>query len=432
MKITALRLTFLILFIGGGIGSVHAQFLKKLKKKAEQAVERTIERKVEEKAEKDTEKAFDSIFNAENKKKLPEKHKQGQSEREVNQEYGNQEGDNRLKNDNSSLTIIRAKDFIPGNQIIFEDDFSKDAIGDFPAKWDTNSSGEVVDVNGQNYLKVESGALFFPMIKNPLPENYTLEFDLYAPRLDNSVSSLAFINLYLTDTPNYENGGNYAFTQINLVQYIEPSFSISRYENGEAILSNRNTKDYRALVKGHSHISVMVNKTRFRMWIEDVKIIDVPRLIPKNLKAYFKLEGKKTSETEVYVSNVRIAQTGKDKRSALITEGKLTTNEILFESGSAKIQKGGTGPIESIAKALTENPDVRIKIIGHTDSDGQTTANLKLSEKRALSVKNVLVYKYDIDAERIETYGKGESQPEADNNTVAGKAKNRRVEFIKL
>jgi len=116
----------------------------------------------------------------------------------------------------------------------------------------------------------------------------------------------------------------------------------------------------------------------------------------------------------------------------LITEGKLSTNEILFESGSANIQKGGAGPIESIAKALIENPNVRIKVIGHTDSDGQTSTNLKLSKERAMSVKNVLIYKYDIDADRIETYGKGESEPVADNNTATGKAKNRRVEFIKL
>ena len=428
MKIQTFLVTIIVLT---SFQSVEAQFFKKLKKKAAEAAERTIERKVEEKAEKETEKAFDSIFNAENDRK-PSENKQGQRQGEIQQKPDDLESNYRLGSNNTTSSIRRAKDFIPGDQIIFEDDFSNDAVGDFPAKWDTNSSGEVVDVNGQHYLKIESDALLFPMIKNPLPENYTIEFDMYAPNLDNNVSSLAFVNLYLADTPEYENGGNYVFTQINLVQYVAPSSYISRYENGKAILNNRNTKDYRALVKGHSHISIMANKTRFRLWIEDVKIIDVPRLIPKDLAAYFKIEGKKTSETEVYVSNFRIAQTGKDKRSALITEGKLSTNEILFESGSANIQKGGAGPIESIAKALIENPNVRIKVIGHTDSDGQTSTNLKLSKERAMSVKNVLIYKYDIDADRIETYGKGESEPVADNNTATGKAKNRRVEFIKL
>lgn len=75
---------------------------------------------------------------------------------------------------------------------------------------------------------------------------------------------------------------------------------------------------------------------------------------------------------------------------------------------------------------------MKIKIVGHTDSDGADADNLLLSKKRAESVKDKLVSSYQIDAARISTDGKGEAEPLADNKTKEGKAANRRVEFIKM
>ena len=88
--------------------------------------------------------------------------------------------------------------------------------------------------------------------------------------------------------------------------------------------------------------------------------------------------------------------------------------------------------LKDIAQVLSENPTLRIKVIGHTDADGDNAANLDLSKRRAASVKDYLVKNFNADAARIETDGKGETEPVADNNTSVNKAKNRRVEFIKL
>jgi len=81
---------------------------------------------------------------------------------------------------------------------------------------------------------------------------------------------------------------------------------------------------------------------------------------------------------------------------------------------------------------LEENPIVKIKIVGHTDSDGDDKLNLDLSKRRSASVKDVLVKNFSIDAARIETDGKGESASIAPNDSGVNKALNRRVEFIKL
>ena len=75
---------------------------------------------------------------------------------------------------------------------------------------------------------------------------------------------------------------------------------------------------------------------------------------------------------------------------------------------------------------------MNLNIIGHTDADGADELNLTLSEQRAQAVKNILISQFNIDENRLETHGKGESEPVDDNTTSEGKASNRRVEFIKI
>ena len=72
-----------------------------------------------------------------------------------------------------------------------------------------------------------------------------------------------------------------------------------------------------------------------------------------------------------------------------------------------------------------------MKIIGHTDADGDDKANMELSKKRAEAVKTILSKEFGIEGDRMETDGKGESQPIDKNTSSEGKANNRRVEFIK-
>jgi outer membrane protein OmpA-like peptidoglycan-associated protein len=81
---------------------------------------------------------------------------------------------------------------------------------------------------------------------------------------------------------------------------------------------------------------------------------------------------------------------------------------------------------------LAENPDVNVKIIGHTDGDGDDAKNLDLSKRRAESVKNELVKNFGIDSSRLTTEGAGETKPIAANDIPVNKARNRRVEIIKL
>ena len=132
------------------------------------------------------------------------------------------------------------------------------------------------------------------------------------------------------------------------------------------------------------------------------------------------------------IGNMRLAIGAPDTRNRLITEGRFSTTGILFDVNSDKIKPGSYRTLKEIAGILSESADVKVKIVGHTDSDGDDAKNLDLSKRRAASVKIALAKEFGISEDRMETDGMGETKPATDNKTAEGKAQNRRVEFIKL
>ncbi|MCK5740320.1 OmpA family protein [bacterium] len=102
---------------------------------------------------------------------------------------------------------------------------------------------------------------------------------------------------------------------------------------------------------------------------------------------------------------------------------------INFETNSCRLSGISASTRNHLHKILTENANLRIKILGHTDSKGSDAYNMTLSLKRAKSVKSALVQKGS-QPERILVDGMGERRPIADNSTASGRQKNRRVEFI--
>jgi outer membrane protein OmpA-like peptidoglycan-associated protein len=104
--------------------------------------------------------------------------------------------------------------------------------------------------------------------------------------------------------------------------------------------------------------------------------------------------------------------------------------KVLFRTGSADIDKRSDQLLDQISTALKTNPQVRkVRIEGHTDNIGGPEVNRRLSQERAESVKKALVER-GVDEDRLEAKGYGEENPVAPNETAAGRAKNRRVEFI--
>ena len=104
---------------------------------------------------------------------------------------------------------------------------------------------------------------------------------------------------------------------------------------------------------------------------------------------------------------------------------------INFETGKADIKPESQEIVNQIAEMLKQNNDLKISIEGHTDNVGSDKSNQKLSENRAKSVMNALIA-LGIDKTRLKSKGWGASKPIADNSTEEGRAKNRRVEIVKI
>jgi len=117
-----------------------------------------------------------------------------------------------------------------------------------------------------------------------------------------------------------------------------------------------------------------------------------------------------------------------DEVPALVAKFTGTIKGIRFKSGSSRIMRSSERLLNEAVEVLRKYPEVRIEISGHTDDTGSRMTNVILSRARAASVKKYLVGK-GIDASRIETTGHGPDKPIADNDTVAGRAENRRIEF---
>ncbi|MRI00559.1 OmpA family protein [Kriegella sp. EG-1] len=423
----------------------EAQFLKKLGKAAERAAERTVERRVEQETSKKTDQALDSIFesgegNGNQKQPIP---KEQETSKQTDDSVSNEQNEsnpsvNQKENTPQTIKVYSKFDFVPGDTPIFVDDFSNDFIGDFPAQWNTNGSGELVtlDEYPNKWLKLIPGfnTAYLPNATT-LPEEFTLEFDVITTGLDNHTSSQSYLGIVISDNNTFKKGANFGKVEYSFCQYIGRGVIVENNIASRRIIRNDISADIRSIVKEKHHVSIAVNKERFRFWINESKYIDVPRLLPSNVQMQgikFTLRGIDTKKESVLIGNIKIAKGGVDLRRKLLADGKISTNGILFDSGSATIQPQSMGVIRQIFQVLQQDNSLNLKIVGHTDADGDDNKNMQLSQKRAEAVKSALVTVYDISSERLSTDGKGETEPVGDNSSEDGKAQNRRVEFIKL
>lgn len=115
---------------------------------------------------------------------------------------------------------------------------------------------------------------------------------------------------------------------------------------------------------------------------------------------------------------------------AIDKTGKATVY-INFDTASSQIKPNSASVIDDIFAMLRQRPELKVSVEGHTDGDGNAASNLKLSEDRAAAVVDALI-KDGVSNTRLSSKGFGMSKPIADNKTDEGKARNRRVELVRL
>ncbi|MDP4291666.1 MAG: OmpA family protein [Bacteroidota bacterium] len=349
----------------------------------------------------------------------------------------NEKTANKTAESQPSLVTYSKYDFIPGEKVIFYEDFAQDAIGDFPALWNTNGSAEVVTTNlfpGKWVRFSMQNAIWTDALLN-LPDNYTIEFDVipvkgtegrmagYGFRLISSINAKAFDYGAVPGKAGFYLECEY-FGRLGYRTYINGEIG-----DGLGLSGSKEEKETYEQENQKYHIALWAQKARIRLYQNETKLFDLPKAFPVTS---IKMDRIRFEDGAAMVSNIRIAVGAPDTRNKLLTEGKLITYGIYFDVNKDQVKPESYGTLKDISTVLTENPGIRVKIIGHTDSDGDAAMNLDLSKRRAASVKNALSQNFGIDASRVETDGKGATQPVAANDSPVNKALNRRVEFVKL
>lgn len=409
-----------------------AQILKRIGEKAKQK----SAQRADEKVDKATDKRLDEVEG---------KNKQKEETEEV--ATTKTEESDESKPSSPSMSFNSRYDFVPGEKVMAFEDFSATEIGDFPTRWNTNATAEVVTLNNREgkWLKIAKEGAFHPEFVTNLPDNFTLEFDLAVnPEWRGTHIAVNMANLSkpeeFTDYYHYVSWrGNHAVhIQLKPGQSGRTSANsrIIGGKSGNHTLNNDvDFKVWDNAANNFVHISMWRQAQRLRVYANGEKIWDIPRAFDAASKynaVTFGMQGSYSPEDYMLLGNIRLAVGAADTRNKLITEGKFVTRGILFDVNSDRIKPESSGALRDIANVLKENSGIKVKIVGHTDADGDDKANMELSKRRATAVKSRLVKDYGINGEDLETDGKGETQLVDKNLTPEGKANNRRVEFVKL
>lgn len=349
----------------------------------------------------------------------------------------------------SGLKSFSKFDFVPGEQIIYFDNFETETIAELPLGWNTNGTGEAVTLDkfeGQ-WLRLHQPFTYLTRNDKEFTDSYTIEFDLIM-QLKNNGWMYPEMRIGMFSTKGESTTNNNWFTEFRKNSAFVLTLHPGEMKTSKArVYSVLEHKDYfhseaKAIPQIEQfygkpiHVSMMVQKERIRIWINEEKLFDVPKGVPQNFmmnQLFFQVGSTNYKEDQyaIFINNIKVATGKPDARHRLVEEGKFTTTGILFNVNSAEIKPESYGVLKEVAEVMKKNEGIKVNIIGHTDSDGSDAANLELSKKRAAAVKNALVEEFGIDAARMQTDGKGESKPVADNKTKEGKGQNRRVEFVK-
>jgi len=139
------------------------------------------------------------------------------------------------------------------------------------------------------------------------------------------------------------------------------------------------TLDFKTPLNQPIKIAISVNNKRIRLYADGIKIVDMPTSFDVSFRKnfFFNATTHGAAESKLnyfYISNVVIAEAGTDKRSKVLKDlmenGSFSTSAILFAANSDKIQAGSNEIIQQIAEALKESKELKLQVIGHTDSDG--------------------------------------------------------------
>lgn len=340
-------------------------------------------------------------------------------------------------------------DFVPGDKIIFEDNFAEESTDEIPSHWVVSSGRvEMTKINGELVMGfLDASPTASPRLsannKGLSAQRYTIEFD-YLWR-NNSKSWIQAINegnvtydeiQIIFGTENELNARSEAlgdfFNPLSIQAQGKVSFKNfeGNYKSGK--IAENSTNIYEDLCDKWVHVSIAVTEKSLKVYLNSERVLNA-QIESGKPSTFILYAGGSTYEyaSQAFFKNFRIAEGGADPYKTLSTDGKFIARGINFDVNKATIKPESMGTLNTIVSMMKEHPELKFEIGGHTDADGDDASNLKLSQERAEAV-NAKLIELGIDASRLVAKGYGESKPMANNSTFEGKAQNRRVELLKI
>ena len=312
-------------------------------------------------------------------------------------------------------------DFQPGDRILIYEDFTADRVGDFPHRFDLiQGSWEIVDWENGRYLRATAGGLLAIPLPEKLPERFTVEFSLNLQH-GNAWARLTTGRAFLGPARAFRGSAvSVEFTRAGLwpVNGVGP--------NARATLPVRLVKD------GIVPVRVMADGDHMKVFVHEQRVANAPNTVFPRSDTLFLAVTSASEQAPIMIGPIRIAGGGRDLYDRLERDGRVATQGILFATNSDRIRPESTPTLEEIGAMLRSHPDLRIRIEGHTDGEGEEALNQDLSERRAAAVRSYLTATYGVGEARLEAAGLGESRPVGDNATPEGRQSNRRVELVRL
>ncbi len=448
------RIVLTLLAVSLACVSAQAQaqdFLNRLKNKTKDNIERKIENRVEQKVDSTVnttvDNALDRLFNP-NKKKTDKKAQEapkGDEKKAGQSKSGSKSGDESVAAVVKAAKAKYAKcDFVPGDDLFFEDDFQQERLGEFPLRWDLfDGYVEIASLEGRKVMAFTDNGLgqVTPNMKDKwawLPDSFTLEFDLYlAPINEEEESTLGMEVIFGSrGQSDYYNAGSVVGFYYcengssNMEWSLNKPGSDMRSSGQKALGLNTGTTDYASdspIKAGEwNHFAFSFNKRAFKGYVNGFRVINVPAM---EAPGYFYF-----NSTSPYrfsgISNVRLCEGAVPLYDRLINDGKIVSYNITFETGKAELKQESIIELQRIAALMEQYPDLAFEVVGHTDNTGSDKVNDPLSQQRAETIVAALV-ELGINEARLTPVGKGSHEPLVSNKTPEGRAKNRRVEFVK-
>src|ERR1044071_7376387 len=300
-------------------------------------------------------------------------------------------------------------EFVPGERMIFFDDFSDMAEDEPPPHWKVRG-GKVELWKDGALRELRPGAdVEMTSPKSAVPKNFTFELvwtgggELLLSFRDKDDAEV------MSAMVRGEEDGKTA------------SASVSA--NGEL---------------GNGNIETDTNQpVRFELWAQQGRVrayLGGQRLVDANQVEFAPIDHIIMSPSRYRpngIRSIRIAESAPDFSTVLGSTGKYVTHGIYFDTDSDRLKPESAPVLRMVAGALEKNPALKLEIDGYADDVGAAAHNLDLSKRRADAVKAVLVSQLGVEAARLSTQGFGSAKPIASNDTPQGRADNRRVEFVK-